>query len=171
MCGPGHAPMTPLLLLLLLQAVDNTQAAPPPASFAILDPANFEKYLSFGAGDGAGLTDENEWAKDNIPYFETDSEDFNVAYYFRWHMFHSHMNASGWTDKASGDHKWLITEFTNVDSTHSGSAGHHIMEARWLRDPKVVKDYAEYWSNGASRAYTYWYSWASFEAFKVLAPA
>ena len=146
-------PVASLLLLLLLLPV-SCRATPPLASFAILDPANFERYLNFGDGDGAGLTNENEWAKSNIPFFETDSEDFNVAYYFRWHMFHSHMNASGWTDKLTGELKWSITEFTNVAATHSGSAGHHLMEARWLRDPKVVKDYAEYWASGASRAYT-----------------
>jgi hypothetical protein len=163
-----------LLLGALLPATAATQSTdspngPPPAHFAVLDPAAFEKYLSFGDGDGGGALDENSWARSNIPYFETDSEDFNVAYYFRWHMFHSHMNSTGWRD-ADGAPKYLITEFTGVPETHSGSAGHHIMEARWLRDPTPVKDYVEYWANGASRAYTYWYSHAAFEAYKVLAP-
>lgn len=148
----------------------SVSGGPPPARFAVLDPAAFAHYLSFGDGDGGGALDENDWAQANIPYFESDSEDFNVAYYFRWHMFHSHMNASGWRD-ADGTPKYLITEFTGVESTHSGSAGHHIMEARWLRDPTPVKDYVEYWANGASRAYTYWYSHAAFEAYKVLAPS
>lgn len=141
---------------------------PPPARFAVLDPGAFVRYLNFGGGDGGGALDENAWAKTNIPYFESDSEDFNVAYYFRWHMFHSHMNSTGWHD-ADGAPKYTITEFTGVPSTHSGSAGHHIMEARWLRDSTPVKDYVEYWANGASRAYTYWYSYAAFEAYKVLA--
>jgi|EP01044_Picomonas_judraskeda_P016217 hypothetical protein len=144
-----------------------TSSGPPPARFAVLDPTSFAQYLNFGEGDGGGALDENEWARTNIPYFESDSKDFNVAYYFRWHMFHSHMNSTGWHD-ADGAPKYLITEFTGVPSTHSGSAGHHIMEARWLRDSAPVKDYVEYWANGASRAYTYWYSYAAVEASKVL---
>eukprot|EP01051_Picozoa_sp_SAG22_P013390 SAG22_NODE_1493_length_4303_cov_2.713606_2_plen_648_part_00 len=140
------------------------------SSFAILDPANFSAYLDFGGGDGGGALDEGGWARAHIPFFETDDEDFTRAYYFRWHMFHSHMNASGWTDPQTGQPRFLITEFTGVDKSHSGSAGHHIMEARWLRDPACVKDYVQYWADGASRAYTYWYSHAAFEAYKVLAP-
>ena len=142
--------------------------SPAPPAFAILDPTSFQKYLLFGNGDGGGARDEFAWAKQNIPFFESSDEDFTTAYYFRWHMMHTHMNATGWTgkDKIS---KWLITEFTNVIGTHSGAAGHHLMEIRWLRDPVVWKDYIEYWANGANHPYTAWYSAAFFEAYKTLA--
>ena len=147
-------------------------ADPPAASFSILNPSAFAKYLRFPAGGGGG-TDENAWAQSNIPFFECDSEDYNVAYYFRWHMLHSHMNASGWSSKSDGKPRYLFTEFTGVAATHSGSAGHHIMEARWLRDPAVVTDYGLYWAlaGQGQTSYSFWFSWASFEAYKVLEPA
>jgi hypothetical protein len=167
------------LLLATLTLLTPTFADPPPSSFAVLDPSKFSKFLTFGSGDGGGATDENKWARTNIPYFECDSEDYNIAYYFRWHMFHSHMNATGWV--SNGKPRYLITEFTGVTGAHSGSAGHHIMEARWLRDPRVVTDYADYWASGSldskgqfrgpGHSYSFWFSWASFEAYKVLDPA
>ena len=147
--------------------VPATVAVVPPASFTLLDPSTFAPLLRYGAGDGGGAVDETAWAKDNIPFFECDDDEYTEAYYFRWHMFHSHMNRTGWTDKA-GRKRYLITEFTGVDKSHSGSAGHHLMEARWLRDPQVVMDYALYWADGAPHAYSFWYSWASYESFAVI---
>ena len=88
-------------------------------------------------------------------------------------MLHSHMNASGWISKSDGKPRYLFTEFTGVAATHSGSAGRHIMEARWLRDPAVVTDYGLYWAlaGQGQTSYSFWFSWASFEAYKVLEPA
>ena len=151
----------------LMAVVAAAHAAAPPASFALLDPSTFAPLLRYGAGDGGGALDETAWAKSNVPFFECDDEDYTLAYYFRWHMFHSHMNRTGWTDRA-GVQRYLITEFTGVAKSHSGSAGHHMMEARWLRDPQVVMDYALYWAGGASHAYSFWFSWASFESLAVI---
>jgi hypothetical protein len=162
------------MYLALLLLLGHAQADPPPPSFSILDPSHFSKYLHFGTGDGSGGdTDENAWAHSNIPFFESDSEDYNIAYYFRWHMLHSHMNATGWVSKSDGTSRYIFTEFTGISSTHSGSAGHHILEARWLRDPKVVTDYGLFWAlmGMGKTSYTFWGSWASFEAYKVLDPA
>jgi hypothetical protein len=95
--------------------------------FCYSDPTRYNQYLNFGSGDGGGAIDENAWARMSIPYFECDSEDFIIAYYFRWHMFHSHMNASGWFSKDT-EPRYLITEFTGANQAHSGSAG--LLEAR-----------------------------------------
>lgn len=166
-----HWPFCCCALLLAAATSASSMSPPPAAAFAVLEPSDFERYLKFGSGDGGGLKDENEWARVHIPYFEIDSEDFNVAYYFRWHMFHTHINESGWRDPHTDKRKCWFTEFTGVDKTHSGSAGHHIMEGRWLRDATCLKQYVEYWARGGGgTAYTYWFSHAAFEAYKVLKP-
>ena len=59
----------------------------------------------------------------------------------------------------------MITEFlpdvswAGPHNTIAGSAGHHIYEGRWLRDPVVMDDYTKFWfqdEQATPRAYTAW---------------
>ena len=90
-----------------------------------------------------------------------DSEDSNIAYYFRWHMLHSHMNVAGWTSRRDGKPRYLFKEYTAVAATHSGSAGHHIiMEARWR--PRSCDGLRTLQAGQGQTSYSFWFSWASF---------
>ena len=59
---------------------------------------------------------------------------------------------------------YVITEFLPPVSwagqfnTIAGSAGHHIYEGRWLKNPKVLDDYSSFWFSPRAnpRAYTAW---------------
>ena len=57
--------------------VPATVAVVPPASFTLLDPSTFAPLLRYGAGDGGGAVDETAWAKDNIPFFECDDDEYD----------------------------------------------------------------------------------------------
>lgn len=43
----------------------------------MLDPDNFRDRLG----------EDWEWARDNVPFFESDHEDITAAYFFRWQVY------------------------------------------------------------------------------------
>ena len=73
---------------------------------------------------------------------------------------------------------WVVTEFepnvswAGVDNTIACSAGHHLMEGRWLRNTTFMDDYSRFWFDplgGAQpRAYTFWAATAMLERYNVV---
>jgi len=74
--------------------------------------------------------------------------------------------------------EWVVTEFeTDVswaghDNTIACSAGHHLMEGRWLRNASYLDSYSRFWfeaggGGGTPRAYTFWAATAVYERYKV----
>jgi len=80
----------------------------------------------------------------------------NQTYYFRWYAFQKHLEAS--------PDGYVITEFIDKVpwagklDTIDAAAGHHIREARWLRDPEYANDYMRFWlgPDGEPRRYSFW---------------
>ena len=91
----------------------------------------------------------------NAPLFDCPDKDIEQTYYFRWWTFRKHL-----TQTPDG---WVITEFLPVVpwagkyNTINCANGHHIREARWLKDRRYVEDYIRFWFQKGSRIiYSSW---------------
>jgi hypothetical protein len=96
------------------------------------------------------------WFAANIPWLDVPDKELEKTYYFRWYSFQKHIRKT-----ADG---YVISEFLD-DVPWAGklntidcAAGHHIREARWLRDSKYVDNYTKFWygPDGEPRRYSFW---------------
>jgi len=108
--------------------------------------------------------DALDWMLRHIPYFECADKTIEETYYFRWWVFRKHIKQ---TPEGS-----IFTEFlSNVPwagqyNSINGASGHHIAEARWLRDGReYVDDYIRFWFRGNGDVYSYscWIIMAVYE--------
>lgn len=100
-----------------------------------------------------------DWYKANIPFFDAPDSDLVTTYYYRWELLTKHLT---YGSPASG---YSFTEFidrpfwSGAYGAIACPAGHQLYEARWLRNPRYAKDYAQYWfrTQGAQpRRYGTW---------------
>ena len=110
-----------------------------------------------------------DWYKANIPFFESPDQDINTTYYYRWELVTKHLI---YGSPASG---YSFTEFRNRpfwSGAYGGiscGAGHHLYEARWLRNAEYAQDYLNYWlriPGSQPRNYSTWLAdsaWAVYE--------
>ena len=111
---------------------------------------NFKHYIDrFNADDvedvvnlipNAGAWD---WMAQNIPLFTCPDASMEEMYYYRWWTFRKHIKQT-----PAGR---IITEFI-TPVRHAGSynsiscaLGHHIAEARWLKDQTLLDEYIRFW--------------------------
>ena len=87
-----------------------------------------------------------EWMNGQIPLFECPQDNFEEMYYFRWWTLRKHI-----IETPVG---YAFTEFL-VDRSYADqynliacAIGHHIMEARWLKDKQYLDDYLHVWYRG-----------------------
>ncbi|MDB6078035.1 MAG: hypothetical protein JWO82_1782 [Akkermansiaceae bacterium] len=131
---------------------------------AILRTEDFRHYIeSFNATDNElyrqAFPNTAAWdfLSRNVPFFECPDKDLEKTWYFRWWTLRKHLKKT-----AAGS--YVFTEFlpavpwAGKENTISCAAGHHFREARWLRDPRYLNDYARFWfEEGASpRQYSFW---------------
>lgn len=82
---------------------------------------------------------EPQWFKENIPFVEFPDKAIEDVYYYRWSSLKRHLR---YTVPGAG---YIITEFVHKVGysqkfdTISAAAGHHIYEARWLRNTRYVQ--------------------------------
>lgn len=87
-----------------------------------------------------------DWMKTNIPLFECPQDNFEEMFYFRWWTLRKHIK-----ETPVG---YVFTEFlversyADKHNLISCALGHHIMEARWLHDPKYLDQYVHVWYRG-----------------------
>ena len=131
------------------------------ASTVVLQPASFHHYFLEFANDERDMLGSDppldwDWFVKNIPLLDTPDQELNEIYYFRWYAFQKHI--------VSTPDGYLISEFLD-DVPWAGklnmidtAAGHHIREARWLRDPEYVDNYTRFWfgPDGEPRRYSSW---------------
>jgi hypothetical protein len=128
-------------------AVDKT-----PSGF-ILDAEDYRHYIAYFNR----MEDENiaqavpnhkswEWLRDNIPLFECPQDNFEEIYYFRWWTLRKHL-----IETPVG---YAFTEFL-VERSYADSynliacaMGHHILEARWLKNRQFLDEYVHVWYRG-----------------------
>jgi hypothetical protein len=157
----SHAGCQALLLAFGFMLCAATAEAQKQASRPLLNPDSYRHYFTGFARDeramlGSAPTLPWNWFVANIPWLDTPDPELNEIYYFRWYAFQKHLRRI-----PSG---YIITEFLD-DVSWAGkynaidcAAGHHIREARWLRDPEYVEDYTRFWfgSDGEPRRYSFW---------------
>lgn len=145
----------------------------------ILKADNFKHYVDYFNR----MEDENiaqaipnseawNWMKANIPLFECPQDNFEEMFYFRWWTLRKHIR-----ETPAG---YIFTEFL-VERSYadkynmiSCALGHHIMEARWLRDSKYLDQYVHVWFRGNEgkpmvrlHKYSSWAADALFQKFLV----
>ena len=105
-----------------------------------------------------------------IPLFECPDEDIERTYYFRWWTFRKHL-------RRTKDGGWVVTEFlpdvswAGPENTISCPLGHHMLEGRWIRDPKFLDGHTEFMAKKGTvngpRAYVCWPARGAWERAKV----
>ncbi|MGB9148551.1 MAG: glycosyl hydrolase family 65 protein [Acidobacteriaceae bacterium] len=131
------------------------------ASGPVLHPESFRHYFTGFARDeqemlGSAPPLPWNWFVRNIPWLDTPDAEMNQIYYFRWYAFQKHLERT--------PDGYVITEFldkvpwSGKFNAIDAAAGHHIREARWLRDPEYVDDYTRFWfsPDGEPRRYSFW---------------
>jgi len=131
--------LLPALLLL---------AAARAADFAVLNPADFAHHVErFNTMEPETIINVVpnaaawDWLRAQTPLFTCPDRDVEEIYFFRWWSLRKHLIKT----PAGG---YAFTEFLNRKDPVSSAVGHHVMEGRWLRDPKFLDDTARYWLRG-----------------------
>jgi hypothetical protein len=112
-----------------------------------------------------------EWYAQNIPFFESPDPELDATYYYRWELVTKHLTYG------SPETGYTLTEFidrpfwSGAYGAISCPLGHQAYEIRWLRDRRIVEDFARYWfeTPGAEpRSYSNWYGDAMWATYMVL---
>ena len=111
-----------------------------------------------------------DWYEANIPFFESPDAAIDATYYYRWELITKHLT---YGSPVTG---YVFTEFldrpfwSGTYGAISCPLGHQFYEARWLRNRRIVDDYARYWfeTPGAEpRRYSNWYADAVWAVYQV----
>jgi hypothetical protein len=142
----------------------------------VLDAAAFRRY--FGEFNllktpdvESYVPDEKafEWAAENCPLFACPDAEAERTYYYRWWSLRKHLRRT-----PAG---YIFTEFlhpvkhaTDYNAI-SCALGHHVMEARWLRETAYLDEYLRFWLNsgeggGLQRAYHQYSNWTAWAAYQ-----
>jgi hypothetical protein len=127
----------------------------------VLRPEDYRQYVRdfmVEEREATGNTPEDPWPwlVDNIPWLDAPDKELVEIYYFRWYSFQKHLRQS--------PDGWVIDEFlppvpwAGKFNTVPDAAGHHIYEARWLRNQQYAEQYMNFWftPDGAPRTYSFW---------------
>jgi hypothetical protein len=108
------------------------------------------------------------WYAEKIPFFESPDSAIDATYYYRWELLTKHLTYGSPTTG------YTFTEFldrpfwSGAYGAISCPLGHQHYEVRWLKDRRVIADFARYWfeTEGAEpRSYSNWYGdamWATY---------
>ena len=111
------------------------------------------------AGESFWDNRDFEWYQQSIPFFECPDAEITTTYYYRWDLLTKHVTYG------SPNSGYSFTEFidrpfwSGAYGAISCPAGYQLYEARWLRSPRIARDYARYWlrTPGAQpRNYSTW---------------
>jgi hypothetical protein len=87
-----------------------------------------------------------QWMQENVPLFACPDKQFEEIFFFRWWTLRKHIEKT--------PQGYVFTEFlvkrsySDKYNMISSALGHHIYEARWLRDKKYLGDYLHVWYRG-----------------------
>jgi len=141
----------------------------------VLEPDWFRPYVEqFNALDDEtvvnAIPNASAWAwmRREIPFFDAPDQAVVRTYYFRWWVYRKHLRQT-----PTG---WVVTEFLPPVShagpynTISCALGHHLAEARWLRDGRYGEDTIRFWLRGHEggpqphlRRYSQWLAAAVYD--------
>lgn len=169
--GLGCAGVVLVLALLPILSARKVREGP---SHSVLDPESFHHYFVQFSSDEKAMLGESaplqwEWFEQNIPWLDVPDKDLEEIYYFRWYSFQKHIKQipSGFVIDEFED----IVPWAGKHNTISAAAGHHVREARWLRNPKYVEDYTNFWFSpeGEPRRYSFWAADSVYQLFLATA--
>ena len=119
------------------------------------DITTFNHYTDRPESDGPYNAKNNQhFLEENIPLFLSSDSNFTRVYNYRWWMISKHLKQ--FEDPEDGKNYWVVTEFfgNRPWASRSGAitcpAGHQFYDVRWLRDPKYLKSYADYFMRGSA---------------------
>ncbi len=155
-----------LILLPAAKSIAARKLLTPP----VLNADSFHHYFIDFASDeqemlGSAPPVPWDWFAANIPWVDLPDKEMERIYYFRWYAFQKHIRHT--------QDGFLISEFLD-DVPWSGklnmidaAAGHHIREARWLRNPEFADDYTKFWfgPEGEPRRYSFWAADSVYQLF------
>lgn len=114
---------------------------------------------------------DDDWFVANVPLLDTPEEAIDAAYLYRWEVLTKHLVYG------SPEVGYTFTEFIDRpfwSGAYGGIScplGHQMYEVRWLKDRRIVEDFARYWltAPGAEpRSYSNWYGDAVWATYRVL---
>jgi hypothetical protein len=113
-----------------------------------------------------------DWMKVNIPLFECPQDNFEEIYYFRWWSIRKHIKK---TPVGYAFTEFLVQRsYADKYNLISSALGHHIYEARWLRDTSYLNQDIKVWFHGNDgkpmkklRFYSGWNADAMYHQFLV----
>lgn len=115
----------------------------------------FNSYKDRPESDGPFNAGNNKaFLQENVPLFISSNEMITKVYNYRWWMISKHLKE--YDDPSDSKKYWVVTEFFGVKpwASLSGAitcpAGHQFYDVRWLRDPKFLSSYAEYFMLGSA---------------------
>lgn len=126
-------------VLSLLRLTEAANPRPYPPADGYLQTTNVLDHTSYLDG-----LDDQQWYLDNIPFIDVPDQQIQDVYYYRTSVLKRHIK---WTYGAAG---WIATEFIHPVSwaskyqTIPDSAGHSILELRWLRDTNFANNLSKY---------------------------
>lgn len=109
-----------------------------------------------------------DWIRANVPFFSCPDPEVERVYYYRWWTFRKHIKET--------PRGYVITEFlrpvrhaTDFNAI-SCALGHHISEGRWIRDPRYLDQYLDFWlrsgeGGGLQRHYHQYSNWTAYAVF------
>ncbi len=115
--------------------------------------AEFNTYQGRPTSDGPiNASNVEEFLVGKTPYFLCSNENFTKVYNYRWWMMSKHLRE--WRDTTKNKDCWVFTEFYGwpAHGSLSGAipcpAGHQFYDLRWLREPKYLSSFIEYYMKG-----------------------
>lgn len=123
------------------------------AGAAVLQAADYKAYVDeFNRMDEENVVqaipnaDAWKWMEANIPLFDAPDKGFEQMWYYRWWTLRKHIKST--------PVGYVMTEFlvprSYADRYNliSSALGHHIHEARWLRNPRYLDENIRTWLYG-----------------------
>ncbi|MCL7987254.1 hypothetical protein M8998_04785 [Sphingobacterium sp. lm-10] len=115
----------------------------------------FNTYPDRPDSDGPFDSSNNEaFLLKNIPLFSSSNNAMDRVYNYRWWMISKHLKE--YADPIDGKNYWVVTEFfgdkpwASLSGAITCPAGHQFYDVRWLRDPKYLQSYADYFMRGSA---------------------
>ena len=110
------------------------------------------------------------WYRSNIPFFDSPDTAINEVYYYRWELITKHLvygsPHTGYTFTEFLDRPFWSGTYGSI----SCPLGHQFYEVRWLKNDRIIRDFARYWfeTPGAEpRSYSNWYGDSMWGIYKV----
>jgi len=113
-----------------------------------------------------------QWMQQNVPLFECPDKKMEEIYYFRWWSLRKHIEK---TQQGNVITEFIIRRsYADKYNLISSALGHHVYEARWLRDTSYLNNNLRVWLRGNNgqpmkklNAYSSWLIDAMYNRYLV----